>query len=124
MWLALGDALAVEVRHLLDQVLVLEQDRPVGSDGEGELVAGNRGAGVRGRAGFVGHAPLSFSWCVGDVWQSGQKPQNVTSASSTRKPRASAGVTHGGSPMTQSTSLIAPHERQTRWWWLSSTRVS
>ena len=39
--LALGNALAVEVGHLLDQVLVLEQDRAVGADGQRELVAGD-----------------------------------------------------------------------------------
>ncbi len=32
--LALRDALPVEVRHLLDQVVVLQQDRAVGADGQ------------------------------------------------------------------------------------------
>jgi hypothetical protein len=32
MWLTLGDALPVEVGHLLDQVVVLQQNRAVGSD--------------------------------------------------------------------------------------------
>ena len=48
MGLALGDALAVEVRHLLNQVEVLEQDGAVGADGEGMLLAGDRDPGVGG----------------------------------------------------------------------------
>ena len=44
--LTLGDPLAVEVRHLLDQVVVLEQDRAVGAHGERMLVALNRRAGI------------------------------------------------------------------------------
>ena len=47
--LPLGDPLAVEVGHLLDQVVVLEQDRAVGADGERMLVALNRGTGIGGR---------------------------------------------------------------------------
>ena len=34
MWLAFRHALTVELGHLLDQVVVLEEDRPVGSDGQ------------------------------------------------------------------------------------------
>ena len=40
--LALGNPLAVEVGHLLDQVLVLKQDRAVRTDGQREFVAGDR----------------------------------------------------------------------------------
>ena len=49
--LALRDPLAVEVGHLLDQVVVLEQDRAVGTDGQRMLVALDRRAGI-GRGGL------------------------------------------------------------------------
>ena len=58
------------------------------------------------------------------AWQSGQMPQNVTSASSITKSAVSPGVRHGAAPTTQSTSCVTPHDRHTRWWWLSPTRVS
>jgi hypothetical protein len=61
MGLALGDPLPIEVGHLLDQVLVLQQDRTVRSDGQRVLVAGDRDAGVSGGGRYVGHfekAPL------------------------------------------------------------------
>ena len=48
MGLALGDALAVEVGHLLDQIEVLEQDGTVGTDGERVLLTGDGDAGVGG----------------------------------------------------------------------------
>ena len=34
MWLSLRNALPVEVRHLLDQIVILQQQRPVGPDAE------------------------------------------------------------------------------------------
>jgi hypothetical protein len=34
MWLPLRNTLTVEVGHLLDQVVVLQQNRPVGTDRE------------------------------------------------------------------------------------------
>ena len=49
--LALGDPLPVELRHLLDEVVVLQQDRAVGADGERVLVAGDADAGI-GRGGL------------------------------------------------------------------------
>jgi hypothetical protein len=42
MGLALRDALPIEVRHLLDEVVSLQQDRAVGPHGEGVLVAHHR----------------------------------------------------------------------------------
>ena len=48
MRLALRDPLAVEVRHLLDQIVILQQDGAVGTDGQGMLVAVDRYPGVRG----------------------------------------------------------------------------
>ncbi|GMA86040.1 hypothetical protein GCM10025868_12900 [Angustibacter aerolatus] len=56
--------------------------------------------------------------------QSGQVPQKTTSASSTAKPWAAEGVRQAASPTTQSTSTVRPQARQTRWWWLSPTRLS
>ncbi len=47
--LPLRDALPVEVGHLLDQVVVLQQDRAVGADGQRVFDAGYRGAGIGGR---------------------------------------------------------------------------
>src|SRR5579875_2075308 len=52
------------------------------------------------------------------------EPHQVTSASSRTKPRVSLGARHGADPTAQSTSATAPQLRQTRWWWLSATRVS
>ena len=51
----LGHPLAVELRHLLDQVVVLEQDRPVGADGQRMLVARRRDAGVGGGPRWLAH---------------------------------------------------------------------
>ncbi len=47
---ALGDALPVEVRHLVQEVHVVEQDRPVGTDRQAVAVARRGGAGVGRRA--------------------------------------------------------------------------
>jgi hypothetical protein len=41
---ALGYALAIELRHLLDEVVVVQDRRTVGADGERVLVAGDRRA--------------------------------------------------------------------------------
>ena len=48
MRLAFGDPLPVEIRHLLNQVVVLQQDGAIGTDGQRVLVAGHRDPGVRG----------------------------------------------------------------------------
>jgi hypothetical protein len=37
--LALRDPLPVEVRHLLDQVMILQQNRAIGTDGQRMLIA-------------------------------------------------------------------------------------
>src|SRR6185437_8058023 len=50
--LALRDALPVELRHLLDQVVILQQDRAVGADGQGFVVAWRRVADVVGGKAF------------------------------------------------------------------------
>ena len=53
--LPLRDALPVEVRHLLDQVVILQQQRAVRPDGQRVLVAGDRYPAVgRGRSGLLG----------------------------------------------------------------------
>ena len=53
---ALGDALAVEVRHLVQEVVVVQQDRAVGAQGQRVAVAGRRGARLGGgpEAGLLG----------------------------------------------------------------------
>ncbi len=61
--LPLGDPLPVEVRHLLDQVMILKQNRAIRPHRERELVALDRSAGIRsGPKGLVlSHASvLSF----------------------------------------------------------------
>ena len=47
--LAFGHALAIELRHLLDEVVIVQQDRPVGADGQRVLVTFDRDAGIRRR---------------------------------------------------------------------------
>jgi len=44
---ALGHALAVERLHLLDYLVILQQDRPVGANGERVLVACRGNPGIR-----------------------------------------------------------------------------
>jgi len=46
MRLTLGDALAVEIRHLLHEVMIVDDNRAVGADGERMLVARDWGARV------------------------------------------------------------------------------
>jgi hypothetical protein len=69
---ALGDALAVEVLHLLDDVVVVQDGGTARPDGQRELVArsGNPGVGGRGRrlaAGGVGHR--GSLGVLGDAWR-------------------------------------------------------
>ena len=63
--LALGDALPVEVGHLLDEVEILEEDWAIRSDRQGVLLAGDGNTGIcRGRRpapGGLVHA-CSFRW--------------------------------------------------------------
>jgi hypothetical protein len=61
--LALRDALPVEVGHLLDQIVILQQNRAVGSDRQRVLVTGYRDAGISGRrAVLTGADRHSLSW--------------------------------------------------------------
>ena len=55
--LALGDALAVEVRHLVDEMVIVQQDRAVCANGQRVAVAGRRRSGRGGRE-FTHDAPL------------------------------------------------------------------
>jgi hypothetical protein len=61
MWLTFGNPLPVEVRHLLDEIVILQQYWTVGSDGERELVAGdwNPSIGCGGFADVVIHDSAS-----------------------------------------------------------------
>ena len=85
--LPLRDALPVEVGHLLDQVVVLQQDRAVRADGQRMLVTGYRIAGiVRRRFRLrLGHFPAFFSWWMNprrrrDYLSPGLRARNVTPA--------------------------------------------
>ena len=51
--LAFRYALPVEVRHLLYQVVILQQDRAIRADGQRVLVAGHRDPCIRGRRIYV-----------------------------------------------------------------------
>jgi hypothetical protein len=63
--LAFRSALPVEVRHLLNEVMILQQDGAVGADGERVLIAGDWNAGV-GCRGFLNSArSLAERWfCI------------------------------------------------------------
>lgn len=68
----LGDALAVEVRHLVEEVDVVQDDRTVGADGEAVAITRRRCAGVRrgaqgGFGGRGGRHGLVVSG-AGQVW--------------------------------------------------------
>ena len=100
--LPLRDPLPVEVRHLLDQVMILQQDGPFRAGRQRELVALDRDAGVGGRGYWtvVCHCHTSSSRCtpsaeLSAALQAGHTPQKTTSASSTANPVSSAGVRHG-----------------------------
>jgi hypothetical protein len=71
--LALGDALAVEVGHLLDEVVVLQQDGAVGADGQRVFVAVDGDACVGGgRLAVACHGGSSFAclaWTRGRRWR-------------------------------------------------------
>jgi len=65
--LTLGDTLPVEVGHLLNQIVVLQQDGAVRTDGQRMLVTGDRdtGIGCRRPGLCVGHGFLSeLYWSV------------------------------------------------------------
>jgi hypothetical protein len=67
MWLAFRDAFAVERRHLFDQVVIVQQDRSVGADGQRVLVTFDRDAGIgRGR------------WCGSRLGHSGAFRSGLT----------------------------------------------
>src|ERR1019366_776954 len=61
---SLGHTLSVELRHLLDQIVVLEQNRAVGSDCERVLVAGRGNASIGRGPGslLIAHSGCSFRW--------------------------------------------------------------
>jgi len=62
MGLTLGHPLAVERRHLLDQVVIMQQDRSVGADGQRVLITFHRDARIcrrRRRRLGVGHGGAS-----------------------------------------------------------------
>src|SRR5258708_23269864 len=67
MRLTFGSPLPVEVRHLLDEIVILQQDRAVGADGERVLIAGdwNAGVGCRGLAAVVRHDRASLVFARG-----------------------------------------------------------
>src|SRR5258708_31928766 len=48
MRLTFGNPLPVEVRHLLDEIVILQQYGPVGPNGERKLIAGNWNASIGG----------------------------------------------------------------------------
>jgi hypothetical protein len=48
VWLAFWNAFPVELRHLLNQVVVLQQNRTVGTDRQRPFVTGRGAAGVSG----------------------------------------------------------------------------
>ena len=59
----LRDPLTVELRHLLDEVVIVQQDRSLRTRSEGVLVAGNRDTGVVGRGPRLCHeSSASCSW--------------------------------------------------------------
>ena len=71
--LAFGNPFPIEIGHLLDQIMVVQNDRPVTADGQRMLVALNTDAAIGGGGGsafaFVDHddAPfLDSSCCVYD----------------------------------------------------------
>jgi hypothetical protein len=64
MRLTLRHAFAVELRHLLNEVVIVEQDRTVRADGERVLVAFDGDPGIRRRRWglCVGHRPPFRCW--------------------------------------------------------------
>jgi hypothetical protein len=65
--LTLRDPLAVEVGHLLDQIVIVEQNRAIRPHGQRELIAGHRNTGIRRRRNWlcIAHyrlAPVISSW--------------------------------------------------------------
>ncbi|SHW35369.1 Uncharacterised protein [Mycobacteroides abscessus subsp. abscessus] len=60
MRLTFGNPFPVEVGERLDQVEVLHQHRPVGSQGQGQLIAGNRATGPSGGEVVVCHIDISL----------------------------------------------------------------
>ena len=62
--LPLWNPLPVPVRHLLDEIVIVQQDRTVGADGERVLIAGdwNAGVGCRRLVAVVRHDGGSVGW--------------------------------------------------------------
>jgi hypothetical protein len=56
MGLAFGDALTVEVCHLLEQIVIVQYDRTIRANRQRVFVTGNRYTGIRGRGfAFISH---------------------------------------------------------------------
>jgi hypothetical protein len=77
--LALRDPLPVEVRHLLDQVVIVQEDRAIRAYGERVLVAFDRDTGVVRRGIELGHRDSSCPCCAlgaatPAAWPVGQTP--------------------------------------------------
>ena len=134
---ALGDALAVEVRHLVEEVVVVQQDRAVRAEGQRVAVARRRGAGVGRRAAvgwrlsvmalllvLLGQGRVRRSAAVVAVERVSQTPERHLGLVDDEAGRRRPASRQGASPTAQSTSPTAPQPRQTRWWWLSPTRSS
>ena len=135
---ALGDPLAVEVADLLEELVVLQGRRATGAHRPLVLVVVDRVALTVGQDGAVGLAGGRALRC--DVGHAIAPPRIACSwicTDSLRRPTVAAeppeddlglvddeagrvrGLRQGAAPTAQSTSATAPHERQTRWWWLS-----
>jgi hypothetical protein len=116
MGLALRDPLSVEVGHLLDEVVVLQQDRAVGANRERELVGRYRDTGVGGgRVGAIGHATsletVSFISIIAII--------------APRDPQASAYFDDAGACFVGPAGVVTPRSN-TSWWsrrWSSSSRI-
>src|SRR5690606_692999 len=114
-----GHPLTVELSQFLDEVVVVQDDRAVRSDGHRVGIAGDRCTRVGGRVRCGAH-PFSL---INDVsvdslvWHRAHVPQNVTSASSTTNPCVGPGLRQGTASPAHSTSATTPHSRQTMWWW-------
>src|SRR5262249_14603002 len=59
--LAFRDAFPVEHRHLLEQIMILKQDRTVGADRQRLVVTGRRGAAVSSGVALGRFASSSFT---------------------------------------------------------------
>jgi hypothetical protein len=56
VWLPLDDPFPIELGHVLDEVVIVQQDRPVRSHGEGMVVAWHRYSGICSGVILLGHS--------------------------------------------------------------------